>query len=451
MEPIPVSSPRNPFSEDDLPLVEAPPEFDGLDWFIVGGFNRDALRGIDRADVDLAVGGVTPEELLDRGFRPIEGSNFPVFLDSLGREVAMLREERSTGDHHTDFEAVAIDANVPIAEALERDLERRDLTVNAIASDSETGTMFDPHGGIDDLRDGNIRPVSDAFLEDPLRVVRAARFAARLDATVVDEAQPLLREATEKISEEAVPPERLAEELRKTFKQAEQPSVFFRVLDAVEGVDALARTFPEVGALRGVPAGPPEFHKEGDAFDHTLLVLDEFIQRRPEDVVGGFAALAHDFGKPRTPADTLPNHHGHDGPRGVAVVEEMADRLRLSNEEEAAMSAAVTQHMKFHDIEDLNATTVLDMVPTLGHSLSVEQAVALAEADAAGRLPKGEVNSTMLRNRLQAALTTKEQVTGKDAIDHLGHDPDDVGSDLSIEKMQNQLRQMRAERIRALW
>lgn len=451
MEPIPVSSPRNPFSPEDLPLVPAPDQFDGIDWFVVGGFPRDALRGIARSDVDIAAGGVTPQEMLDRGFRPVEGSNFPVFIDDLGREVALFREERSTGDHHTDFEAISIDADVPVMKALERDLQRRDLTVNAIAVDPETGEMFDPHGGITDLREGRVRPVSDAFLEDPLRVVRAARFAARLDATVVEEAWPLLREAAEKISAESVPRERLAAELRKTFKQAETPSVFFRVLDDVPGIDALDRTFPMVGALRGVPAGPPQFHQEGDAFDHTLLVVDEFMERRPGDIIGGLAALAHDLGKVTTDEETLPNHHGHDGPRGVEMVDEMVARLRLSNDERDAMAAAVRQHMKFHDIEDLNATTVLDMVPNIGNALSVEQAVALAEADAAGRLPQGDANSEMLRRRLNAALETKNDLTGQDAIDHLGHDPEDVGDSLSVEKMQNQLRQMRAERLRATW
>lgn len=423
--------------------VALPPEFDGLNVAVVGGFVRDQLRGVKTNDIDLMVTEVEPAELKDRGFRPVEGASFPVFQDSLDREVALARTEESTGDGHTAFEAHAISADVPHEEAIEHDLERRDLTINAMAVDARTGELFDPHGGVEDLDAGVLRHVSDAFVEDPLRVVRVARFRARTGFAIADETRELMADIAPGLA--TIPDDRFGDELVKAFKQAVCPRAF---VDVLHDVGALEIAFPEIAALANVPAGPEWAHKEGDSLEHTLQVLEEMHDRRGNDVPALLAALAHDLGKGTTPADKLPTHHGHDK-HGVPIARSMRSRLGLSRDLRGVMDTAASVHMRLAVAPKMTATALLDLAKEVHESpLTVEQAIALGEADAKGREPTDDFPTDVVCDRLLAAIRTIQEIGGSDVLESRGIDPTDIGSTIPGEQIGNLVRQDRAEALR---
>lgn len=421
-------------------LPPRPEEFAGIPTFVVGGWVRDTLRpNGEPSDVDLMVAAVSREELLDRGFREIDSPNndtFGVFQDSLGREVAVAREEVSTGEGHTGFDVEPIDASIPADEALSRDLERRDLTINAMAV-SFDGRLFDPHNGQQDLDEGIIRAVDlDAFKQDPLRILRAARFAARFGFDISENTKGAMWESVPSLK--SLPQERVRMELEKVLVQADEPSRFFDILDEVAAVDY---TFPELDDLRKVPAGPVEFHEEGSAFRHTMMVLDEMAALRPNDELAMLQALAHDLGKSQTPPADLPSHKEH-GKDGVRQVREMMARLGLSNEQAKMMKDACRFHTRMHDIEDLNESTVLD---TLEQADDPARLVSLAIADKRGRQPSQEFDAALAFRRFSAAAQAREEWTGARLIDE-GYSPDEMGG----ENFGNLLRQKRVERMREL-
>lgn len=420
--------------------IELPQEFDGLPVFAVGGAVRDTIRGVPFTDVDLMVAEVSPSEMESRGFRRIDSPNnetFGVFQDSRQREVALAREEESTGDGHKDFEVTPVASSVEAGEAVQRDLKRRDLTVNAMAFDLRWDTLIDPHDGVSDLRDGVIRAVShDAFRQDPLRVLRAARFAARLDAQIDDTTLGAMWESAERLDE--LPQERVRMELEKTFAQVDEPSRFFNALD---DASALNVAFPELAELTHVPAGPPSFHSEGSAFEHTMLVLDEMNKLRPNDELALLMALAHDLGKGTTPDESLPSHPGH-GNSGVPIVTAMSERLGMSNTQSRAMIEACRFHMRFHEIESLRESTVVQMWLDMNH---VSRLIALASADGRGREPRRDVSREDITRRLSAAQKACDEWTGSRLIEE-GHDPDEMGG----ENFGNLLHQKRVERMREL-
>lgn len=423
--------------------VDLPPEFDGIDVAVVGGFVRDRLRGVESTDVDLMVTGVTPDEMRDREFLPIEGAAFPVFQDSLGRVIALARTETSTSEGHTGFEAHAIPADVPHEEAIRRDLERRDLTINAMAVDARTGALFDPHGGLEDLEQGILRHVSEAFVEDPLRVVRVARFRARTGFRIVDETAALMEELAPELR--TIPDDRFGTELAKALKQAVQPRLFFDVLDDVGALDAV---FPEIAALAGVPAGPDGTHEEGDALEHTLRVLDEMHARRGNDVPALLAALAHDLGKGETPADDLPSHHGH-AHAGVPVARSFRKRLGLDRELRGVMDTAASTHTRIARVEEMGATALLDVAKEIRASpLDVDQIVDLGIADAKGREPRDDFPEDEARDRLGSAVATVEEISGGEVLRRRDIDPADVGKEIPGERVGNMVRQDRAEALR---
>lgn len=418
--------------------TELPEEFDGLPVFIVGGAVRDTLRGVGAEDIDLMVAETTPNEMRRRGFREIDSANndtFGVFQDSLKREVALAREEESTGDGHDEFAVEPVPASVEAGEAVSRDLERRDFTVNAMALDVRWETLHDPRGGVQDLEDGVLRAVNaDAFKQDPLRILRGARFAARLDVEIDDTTKGAMWESVTKLP--SLPQERVRMEMEKALVQADEPSRFFEILHEVAALDY---TFPELYDLMGVPAGPPEFHKEGDSFDHTMMVLDEMSELRPNDELALLMALAHDLGKGVTSEMMLPSHHNH-GTSGIPIVESMADRLSLSNEQENAMVEACRLHMRFHDVEGLRASTVVEMWQNMDH---FHRLWDLAVADSRGREPQREPPTAF--DRFDAARRAVDEWTGQRLIDE-GYSPDDMGG----EEFGALLRQRRVERMREL-
>ena len=347
--------------------------------YLVGGAVRDRLLGRPVADRDHVVVGATPADLLALGYRPV-GKDFPVFLHPLTQEeYALARTERKTGRGYHGF-AFDADATVTLAQ----DLARRDLTINAIAED-EHGALTDPHGGVRDIESRVLRHVSPAFVEDPVRVLRLARFAARfapLGFQVADETMALLRQMVREGEVDHLVPERVWAETRKALGEA-QPSAFLRVLRAC---GALAVLLPEIDALYGVPQRP-EFHPEVDTGVHLEMVLDAAAAIAPGDDLVGFCALTHDLGKALTPAEELPRHIGHEH-RGVAPLRALAARLKVPTEYAGLAEQVCREHLNAHRACELKAATVLKLLGALDalrRPARLEVFLAACEADKRGR------------------------------------------------------------------
>ncbi|WP_108471771.1 multifunctional CCA addition/repair protein [Rhodanobacter thiooxydans] len=348
--------------------------------YLVGGAVRDKLLSRPVVDRDHVVVGALPEELLALGYRPV-GKDFPVFLHpATGEEYALARTERKSGRGYHGF---VFQADPTIT--LEQDLARRDLTINAIAED-EHGTLTDPFGGVRDIEARVLRHVSPAFAEDPVRVLRVARFAARfapLGFSVAAETMALMRQMVTDGEVDHLVPERVWAETRKALGEP-QPSMFLRVL---REAGALAVLFPEVDALYGVPQRA-EFHPEIDTGVHVELVLDAAAQLAPGNDVVGFCALTHDLGKALTPSDELPRHIGHEH-RGVAPLRALAARLKVPTEHATLAELVCREHLNVHRAFELKPATVLKLLGALDalrRPARLELFLAACEADQRGRL-----------------------------------------------------------------
>ena len=347
--------------------------------YLVGGAVRDKLLGRAAGDRDYVVVGALPEDLLARGYRPV-GRDFPVFLHpETGEEYALARTERKSGRGYHGFVFQA-DANV----TLEQDLARRDLTINAIAEDAQ-GVLTDPFGGVRDIAVRVLRHVSPAFAEDPVRVLRTARFAARfapLGFTVAPETMTLMQQMVRDGEVDHLVPERVWAETRKALGEA-QPSAFLRVL---RECGALAVLFPEVDALYGVPQRA-EFHPEIDSGVHLELVLDQSAQLAPGDDLVAFCALTHDLGKALTPAHELPRHVGHEQ-RGVKPLRALAARLKVPTEHAALAELVCREHLNAHRAFELKPATVLKLLTALDalrRPTRLDKFLAACMADKRGR------------------------------------------------------------------
>ena len=352
--------------------------------YLVGGAVRDKLLGRAVVDHDHVVVGARPDDLLALGYRPV-GKDFPVFLHpQTGEEYALARIERKTGHGYHDF-VFQTDAAV----TLEQDLARRDLTINAIAED-EHGTLTDPYGGVRDIEARVLRHVSPAFVEDPVRVLRVARFAARfapLGFTVAAPTMALMQQMVRDGEVDHLVPERVWAETRKALTEA-QPSAFLRVL---RESGALAVLFPEVDALYGVPQRA-EFHPEIDTGVHLEMVLDAAAQIAPGNDVVGFCALAHDLGKALTPVDEWPRHVGHEH-RGVAPLRALCARLKVPTEHAALAEQVCREHLNAHRAFELKPATVLKLLSSLDalrRPARLDIFLAACEADKRGRLGHGQ-------------------------------------------------------------
>lgn len=348
--------------------------------YLVGGAVRDQLLGKPVADRDYVVVGATPEEMRRLGYRPV-GKDFPVFLHPhSGEEYALARTERKTGRGYRGF-AFHTDASV----TLEQDLERRDLTINAMAADAQ-GTIVDPYGGRRDLAERVLRHVSPAFVEDPVRVLRVARFAARyasLGFRIADETLALMRSMVADGEIDHLVPERVWAETRRALAEP-TPSAFLRALRAC---GALRAVFPEVDALYGVPQRA-EFHPEIDTGVHVELVLGMAARLAPGDDLVGWCALTHDLGKALTPAHELPRHLRHEH-NGVAPLRALCARLKVPAEHAALAELVCRHHLEAHRAFELRASTVLELLEKLDAFRRPErlQSFLLAcEADKRGRL-----------------------------------------------------------------
>lgn len=351
-----------------------------MDIYLVGGAVRDSLLGRPVVDRDHVVVGARPEDLLALGYKPV-GKDFPVFLHpDTGEEYALARTERKSGHGYHGFVFQA-DATV----TLEQDLARRDLTINAIARDAH-GALTDPYHGVRDIEARVLRHVSPAFVEDPVRVLRVARFAARfapLGFAVAAETMALMRQMVRAGEVDHLVPERVWAETRKALAEP-QPSAFLRVL---RECGALAVLFPEVDALYGVPQRA-EFHPEIDTGAHLELVLDAAAGLAPGNDVVGFCALVHDLGKALTPADELPRHIGHEH-RGVAPLRALAARLKVPTEHAALAEQVCREHLNAHRAFELKPATVLKLLGALDalrRPARLELFLAACEADKRGRL-----------------------------------------------------------------
>ncbi|MBK5965618.1 multifunctional CCA tRNA nucleotidyl transferase/2'3'-cyclic phosphodiesterase/2'nucleotidase/phosphatase [Thiocystis minor] len=349
-----------------------------LDAYLVGGAVRDRLLGRAVTERDFVVIGATVDNLLERGFQQV-GKDFPVFLHPETKdEYALARTERKTAPGYHGF-AVHADPEV----TLEQDLLRRDLTINALAQ-RESGEIVDPYGGLADLDARLLRHVSPAFVEDPVRILRVARFAARfadLGFRVADETRALMRSMVEAGEVDALVPERVWQELSRALGE-DRPSRFFEVL---RDCGALARLLPELDRLWGVPQ-PIQWHPEIDTGVHVMLVLD-MAARLSTDLEIRFAALCHDLGKGTTPPDILPSHRGHEA-RGAALVDALCDRFKIPNRCRELARITARDHGLVHKVDELRAGTILDLLEgadAIRRPARFHQMLIACEADYRGR------------------------------------------------------------------
>lgn len=346
--------------------------------YLVGGAVRDRLLGRPSSDRDHVVVGATPQQLLDLGYKQV-GADFPVFLHPrTHEEYALARTERKRGHGYHGFE---IDAAPTVT--LEQDLERRDLRINAIAEDAD-GRLIDPFGGAADIHDRWLRHVSPAFAEDPLRVLRVARFAARLAGDgfrVHPDTLQLMREIAASGELAHLVAERVWQETVRALGEP-TPQAYFHVL---RECGALAVVFPELDRLFGVPQ-PPQHHPEIDTGVHTLMVLEQAALLSPEAVVR-FAALVHDLGKGETPAEHWPRHRGHEQ-RSVRLVHALCDRLRAPREFRDLAVRVADDHGRCHRALELRPETMLKLLERLDvwrRPERLERFLLACEADYRGR------------------------------------------------------------------
>jgi tRNA nucleotidyltransferase (CCA-adding enzyme) len=349
-----------------------------MEIYLVGGAVRDKRLGLPVVDRDYVVVGATPDEMIAQGFRPV-GADFPVFLHPTTKaEYALARTERKHGRGYKGF-VVHAAADV----TLEDDLRRRDLTINAMAETLD-GRLIDPFGGARDLEQRRLRHVSPAFAEDPVRILRVARFAARFAPRgfqVADETLVLMRGMVEAGEIDHLVPERVWAELVRALAE-ETPSRFFEILRAC---GALARLFAELDALYGVPQ-PPLHHPEVDTGVHVMLVIDQAARLSPDTRVR-FAALMHDVGKGTTPRAEWPRHVGHEA-RSVELIDKFCERLRVPNEHRDLALLVARHHGLCHRLAELRPSTVLELLEALDafrRPERVELYAVTCEADARGR------------------------------------------------------------------
>ena len=380
--------------------------------YLVGGAVRDGLLGRAVSERDWVVVGATPAELEKAGFIPV-GRDFPVFLHPQTREEhALARLERKIGPGYRGF-TTEFSPGV----TLEDDLRRRDLTINAMAEDG-SGKLIDPYGGKRDLDARLLRHVSEAFVEDPVRILRVARFAARyapLGFNVAEETLALMRRMVEDGEANALVSERVWAETEKALAEA-RPDVFISVLRAC---GALRVIYPEIDALFGVPQ-PEKWHPEIDTGVHQLLALREAV-KLGGGVAVRFAVLMHDLGKAATPADVLPSHHGHED-AGVALVEQLCARLRVPNHLRELAVVTARYHTHVHRAFELRAATVLKTLEGCDALRRPERFADLllaCEADARGRTGFEQRDYPQraffaaARERAAAVALTEEDRAGK--------------------------------------
>lgn len=347
--------------------------------YMVGGAVRDQLLGRTVTEHDYVVVGATPQQMLAQGYMPV-GSDFPVFLHPQTKEeYALARTERKSGVGYGGFTFYTSPDL-----SLEDDLIRRDLTINAMAQTTD-GQIIDPYGGQQDLAQRILRHVSPAFVEDPLRVLRVARFAARyadLGFQVATETLALMQQLVEQGELAYLSPERIWKETQRALTET-RAEVYFEVLRACGALKAI---MPEVDALFGVPQRP-EYHPEVDTGIHTLMTLQRACEQQYSDRVR-FAAVLHDLGKALTPTDQLPRHVEHEA-RGVEPIRQLCQRLKVPTQYQQLAELVCREHLLCHRVMELRAGTIwrlLQRLDVLRRPERVEEFIQACECDARGRL-----------------------------------------------------------------
>jgi len=389
--------------ENELHLAEAIQAMGGR-LYLVGGAVRDQIKGIDAHDRDYMVTGLSFDDFKGHpAFRKIAGAHFPVFLVDFAEddtvfcnvELALARKERSTGYGHVDFDTIT-GPDV----TLEDDLVRRDFTINAMAKDVLTGEFFDPHGGMDDIEMGVIRHVSEAFSEDPLRVFRAARFAARFEYDVAQETIAMMRSMRDSVR--LLPGQRVFDELVKALA-TRQPSDFFQVLDRAEILDVW---FPELAALH-----VPDRH-DGTAFEHTMTVMDS-----GRSIIERWGLLVHDFGKGLTDPSKHPQHHGHDK-LGIEPAKALAKRLFAPSRYTELAELAAKDHMRIKRILEMRPAKLVRFVATYGTEL--RRVINISMVDSFAREGGGHedlIHFHAIKARVRMVHKAIREITGVSLID----------------------------------
>lgn len=408
--------------------------------YLVGGAVRDGLLGLPVKERDWVVVDATPEDMTAAGYRPV-GKDFPVFLHPQSKEeYALARTERKSGRGYHGF-TFHTGAGV----TLQEDLIRRDLTVNAMAQD-EQGALIDPYGGRRDLEARILRHVSPAFAEDPVRILRLARFAARfapLGFRVADETMELLRQMVQRGEADHLVPERVWKETERALsgdgrsEDAYRPSVYFQVL---QDCGALARVMPELAAQSGVPQRA-DYHPEVDTLVHTLMCVDVAV-RQGFGLPVRVAALLHDLGKAVTPPEEWPSHRMHDM-RGLPLVEQFCARLRVPNALRDLALAVTRDHLLVHRVRELRPATLLDLLERFGafrRGEFFDQALDACLCDARGRLGQEQCDYppvAYLRAARDAAAAVQAGEVVKDGFSGVA-----VGEELRRRRIER-LRQLR--------
>lgn len=398
--------------------------------YLVGGAVRDALLGRPIEDRDWVVVGADAQTMLDRGFKPV-GKDFPVFLHPESREeYALARTERKTAKGYAGFSFYAAKDVT-----LEQDLQRRDLTINAMAQDSD-GRLIDPYGGAEDLKNGILRHVSPAFAEDPVRILRTARFAARYGFRVAPETMALMRQMVADGETEALVAERVWQELSRGLMEPHPR----KMIDILRQSGALKVLLPEVDALFGVPQRA-DFHPEIDSGEHTLLVLERAAAMNL-DLSERYAALLHDLGKALTPADMLPRHIGHDS-AGIEPVRAVSRRWRVPKACAELAELVCRLHIRLHRAADIRRPrAVLDVLTAADALRRPERfaaALAVCQADQQGRLGREHTPYPQRAFWLAMLAAARDIDTAAIAAAHTGR-PQDI---------QNAITQARLAQIRA--
>ena len=410
--------------------------------YLVGGAVRDELMGLEPHDQDFVVVGSTVDEMLTKGYKQV-GKEFPVFLDVLGNEVALARKERKVGDKHGDFE-FQFDESVTLAE----DVLRRDFTVNALAKDISTGEIIDCVGGKKDIDAKLLRAVRpDTFVEDPLRLFRAARFAAQLDFNV----EPLTKRLCWKMTQEGMLQHLSAERVWKELEKALQPNYASeKFMEFLLEIHALDDWFPEFVDLANAKE-QKKFHWSENSFKHTMIAL-----RRVRDYSSKvkFAVLCHDLGKGNTPVDILPKHIGHDM-RGLDLIDALCDRLKAPNEYREFAKTFCKNHMRCHKMGDMKLAKQYDLVRCLSNNFKdkdlLDDFLTCAYADTFGEEVPSEYNDDSkffgLCNRMRKIfdimhgvnLQTFDERTQQMLMRHTGEDFGKVYTETKIRYLKSQL------------
>ena len=391
----------------------------------VGGAVRDKLLNYFSDENDWLVVGATPEEMVELGYVPV-GNDFPVFIQpQTGEEYALARTERKSGHGYAGF---TFHASADVS--LEDDLVRRDLTINAMAED-EQGVLYDPYGGQRDLSAKILRHVSDAFTEDPLRVLRVARFAARyhhLGFTVAAETMDLMTAISTSGELDYLVAERVWKETERALGER-SPDIF---IETLRQCGALKVLLPEVERLFGVPQRA-DYHPEIDTGIHTLMALQQSVRLSDRSAIR-FAVLVHDLGKGITPDDVLPSHKGHEA-RGVALVDDVCDRFKVPNDVRQLALAVTEYHLMCHKAQQLKPETIVNLLKGIGALKSrdkLEDFILCCEADARGRTGF-EDRDYPSSNYLRDALSCISAISVADLVE-AGLDGAEIGRQLHLRR-----------------